>query len=806
MESNHQPGVGAATGRPVHENSFGRRPMPKSEPVYSAIKPDLDAATRFLSLLDESAERFAFQTFSDSPEAKAKKNGSDPLAQTVTGDFDGLVEQLAQLNRAGAGVFVTTNETDGQGRRKANIKRIRAIWQEDDGQGQHLPLDPHIIVESSPGKYHRYLLVDGLTTEQFGRVMKSMCDRYGSDPNARDLARVLRLPGFYHLKSGTPHLVTIVHESGTQPYSAQEVLDAFGVTADPDPTQTRPQGESPSSTTPNIARARKLAFEAAIRTVDDPQRGRHQEIVLLANVLRRERISLTEEVIQAALETFAANMRPTDTAGNACGMNWEAERRALVDGYNNPTDPDRDRPQYRRQHADSEQTADIGKDDAEAEQVDFPLTEDGLALSFVNANSDLRYVPLRGAWHIWNGHKWVKDEKLSPFTRVRKHIRALAQEDKAFGQLLKKNTVAAVEFLARSDSRVVTAQSSLDADIWALNTPSGIIDLKTGNVRACDKKALCTKSTSVGLSDKRDTWNRFLLDVTDGDEELIGFLKRIAGYSLTGETREHALFFLYGTGGNGKGVFLNTLNGILGDYAAVAPMSTFMDSRMEAHPTDLAMLCGARLVSAQETRQGEAWAEGKLKALTGGDPITARFMRQDFFTYQPQFKLLLSGNHKPALKTVDESVRRRFRIVPFTVTIPDSRKDKNLPEKLRTEYGGILKWALEGCLEWQRNGLNPPQSVLDATDEYLVSMDVFADFINEQCETGPDFWEKFDSLFKRWCVFAKDRNEMPGKRQDLGDGLMRHGYALRRDKLKGRHVAGIRLKPVEQEDAARWGG
>jgi hypothetical protein len=196
------------------------------------------------------------------------------------------------------------------------------------------------------------------------------------------------------------------------------------------------------------------------------------------------------------------------------------------------------------------------------------------------------------------------------------------------------------------------------------------VDLTTGNVRDHDPASLLTKITAVAPEGDCPLWGDFLKRVTDDDTELQSFLQRMMGYCLTGSIDEHALFFLYGTGGNGKGVFLNAMTAIFGDYAKVAPADMFTVTQNERHPTDMAMLQGARLVTAQETEEGKFWAEAKIKALTGGDPITARFMRQDFFTYLPQFKLVIAGNHKPRLRNVDEAIRRRIDLVPFTVTIP----------------------------------------------------------------------------------------------------------------------------------------
>ena len=197
------------------------------------------------------------------------------------------------------------------------------------------------------------------------------------------------------------------------------------------------------------------------------------------------------------------------------------------------------------------------------------------------------------------------------------------------------------------------------------------VELRTGTVRPPRREDYCTKSGAVAPGGDCPMWLKFLAVVTDGNEKLQQYLQRVAGYCLTGSTREHAMFFLHGTGANGKGVFISTLTGIWGDYAAVAPMETFIESHSDRHPTELAKLRGARLVVAQETEQNRRWAESKIKSLTGGDKITARFMRQDFFEYTPQFKLMIAGNHKPSLRGVDEAIRRRIHLVPFAVTIPE---------------------------------------------------------------------------------------------------------------------------------------
>ena len=224
----------------------------------------------------------------------------------------------------------------------------------------------------------------------------------------------------------------------------------------------------------------------------------------------------------------------------------------------------------------------------------------------------------------------------------------------------------------------------------------------------------------------------------------------MAGYALTGSTEEHAIFFVYGTGANGKTVFVSTLAGILGDYHTTASMEVFIASNSERHPTELAGLRGAHLVTATETEEGRRWAESKIKALTGGDKIAARFMRQDFFEFIPQFKLLIAGNHKPSLRNVDEAIRRRMFLIPFTVTIPTNEQDKTLGDKLKEEWPGILQWMLEGCLMWQGEGLNPPEAVRKATTEYLDEEDAFTLWFEECCDRSGFGYETTAELFASW--------------------------------------------------------
>lgn len=418
-------------------------------------------------------------------------------------------------------------------------------------------------------------------------------------------------------------------------------------------------------------------------------------------------------------------------------------------------------------------------------------TEDALALAFTRRyHRDWRYVAAWGRWLVWDGRRWRNEDTLAATDLIRgvcRHAALQADNPKLAAKLATSGTVGGVERLARADRRHAATTAEWDADPWLLNTPGGVVDLRTGRLRAHDRADRMTKITTATPAGDCPTWRRFLAEVTGGDADLQAYLQRVSGYCLTGSTQEHALFFLYGTGANGKSVFVNTLATILGDYAASAPMDTFMETRSDRHPTDMAGLRGARFVASIETEQGRRWAESKVKSLTGGDKISARFMRQDFFEFWPQFKLFVAGNHKPAIRNIDEAMKRRLHLIPFTITVPPERRDKHLQQKLLAERDGILAWALEGCLAWQRLGrLDPPPQVVAATEEYFEAEDALGRWLEERCVREANAKSLTAELFTDWKQWAEAAGEFVGSQRRFSDLLITRGVE------KWRNAAGIR--------------
>ncbi|WP_298813194.1 phage/plasmid primase, P4 family [uncultured Sphingomonas sp.] len=357
--------------------------------------------------------------------------------------------------------------------------------------------------------------------------------------------------------------------------------------------------------------------------------------------------------------------------------------------------------------------------------------------------------------------------------------------------------IGGAETLARSLPAVAVTQQHFDSDKMLLGTPAGPVDLRTGKLLPPNPALLISKATTVAPAPGQPTrWLDFLMQSTGQDALMVEFLQRVLGYMLTGLTIEQALFFIYGDGGNGKGVFINVSSRIMGDYAVTTAMETFTASRNEQHPTGLAMLRGARMATASETEQGRPWAESRIKQATGGDVISARFMRQDFFSYVPEFKLLIIGNFHPVLHTVDDAMKRRFNIIPFTRK-PDV-PNPHLEQELEEEFPQILSWMIEGCLKWQQDGLRRPEAVIGATADYFQDQDVFGQWLEEFCETGPGCAATSQELFHNWTLFAEDMGEEPGTMKGFGGLMSKRGFVSARATSgnRSRFWKGLKLQTV----------
>ena len=335
--------------------------------------------------------------------------------------------------------------------------------------------------------------------------------------------------------------------------------------------------------------------------------------------------------------------------------------------------------------------------------------------------------------------------------------------------------------VARSDPRISLNHDDLDVDPWLLNVDNGTISLRNGTIRHHAREDLITKLSPVPYDPEATSpiWEKFLSVVTNGNRDFELYLSRAVGYAITGETREHVLFFFHGDGANGKSTFLNTIHTMLGDYAGVAPRSLLFQNKGERHPTEYATLCGARFVTCSEIGEGQRFDESLVKDLTGGDPIECRRMREDFWKFLPTHKLFIAGNHKPQVKGNDVGIWRRIRLVPWEVQIHEKEKDKEMPVKLRGELPGILAWAVRACLDWQKNGLPTPKNVTEATDDYRAESDMIGEFFGLRCTFREDHRIACQFLREEYERFCKDRGEkFPMGPRLFAQKIRRHGMML----------------------------
>lgn len=429
-----------------------------------------------------------------------------------------------------------------------------------------------------------------------------------------------------------------------------------------------------------------------------------------------------------------------------------------------------------------------------------PITEDlGARLFAARYQGKLAYCHDQGRWFQFDGAIWRGLHTPLAFHYARELARRLSVRSSSVTTLQKTRYAAGVEQFARADPIFARTAEFWDRDTFLLGTPDGTVDLHTGALRPSVSDDNITKATAVPPHSWADCplWLEFLRVATDDNEELVRFLQQICGYALTGDTREHALFFLYGPGGNGKSVFINTISGIIGDYAMTATMDTFASRRHSSIPSDIAMMRGARLVTASETAEGEKWDQQRIAQLTGSDAITARFLRQEFFTFRPQFTLMFVGNHKPSLGSVDDAMRRRFNIIPFTVkpAVPD----RHLEDRLRAEWPAILRWMIDGCLDWQANGLLRPAIVSEATQDYFEDQNTLQQWLDQECEV--DFrnfhlCEPSALLFSSWSKYAKSCGDDPGNARTFKASMDKLGFKFKKDR-SGRWFHFVRLMQSE---------
>lgn len=415
--------------------------------------------------------------------------------------------------------------------------------------------------------------------------------------------------------------------------------------------------------------------------------------------------------------------------------------------------------QYCTRNINSAMFTDIIENDTDLTNAKWFILEHGL---------DVKYCTDFGKWLKWDGKRWTiaSSEELLHLAAVTAENMAQEASSERNKELLQRalrlqnvRRMRSMLEVVASDPCILIGADRLDTDPFLLNCQNGTINLQSGEFREHQREDLITKLCNASYNPEAgcELWLKFLNRIMDNNAELVDFLQKAIGYSLTASTSEQVFFLLHGTGKNGKSTLVDTLTNILNDYAIATPMSTFLSKNNDSIRNDVARLRGGRLITAQESDQERRLSEALLKQLTGGDVVVARYLHAEFFEFKLEGKIWLSSNYKPEVRDTSEGFWRRVRLLPFSITIPETERVKGFADHLLIERDGILSWAVEGCKKWMQEGLASPDAVTEATSDYRKQSDVLSGFIEDRCLVSEQVRVNASSLydaFKAWC----DRN------------------------------------------------
>lgn len=349
--------------------------------------------------------------------------------------------------------------------------------------------------------------------------------------------------------------------------------------------------------------------------------------------------------------------------------------------------------------------------------------------------------------------------------------------------------------LAMAEPMLCAPVDRIDADPLLFACTNGVLDLRTGKLRPHKRTDYITQCSAVAYDEnaKAPVWERFVGEVFGGDAELVEWVRRYLGYCLTGLTTEQMLAVAHGSGSNGKTTLFECIRQMLGTYGKTAAPGLLVARRGERHPTEILDLRGARLVCSSETGEGGRLAEDLVKQLTGGDGLKGRAMRQDFIDFAPTFKLVLFTNHRPLITGQDNGIWRRIKLVPFLATFEGTRKDTNLPAKLRAEWPGILRWCVEGLMRWQSDGFNRCAAIENASNQYREESDLIGQFLADECVTGPGYTEASGELYRAYVQWCRDNGVQPLGKRTLAMRMQERGLVVHRGTGGVRRWQGLKL-------------
>ena len=812
-----------------------------------ALKPDFDQATGFLRLLDPSAETFTFQTFTD----RKGKPSPDPLARVLNGSFDEHADTLADLNRRGAGVYVTVNETDGSGRQKENIVRIRALWQEADrGDEPTLPVEPHMIVESSPGKFHQYVLVEGAPLDEFEPVQLRLVDDYGSDPNAKDRSRVLRLPGFYHQKDPShPHLVHLVHESGQSPMVWKEAVKYFPpVRREQQYSSELPPEGTPLANAPEVrsalnALAPDIGFQDWLRIgMALHSTGAGLEAFQLwddwsaAGALYKEgecayrwRTFTRDRAVAVLLNTLFWYARKAGWAGrtydemlaDAEGMDANTPPAAvealIVESMRLPP-VQRERILLAIKGATGtpmgalRRAAAAALKDTEADELDHL----GLARSVVQSVGAENIIGTQS--HVWRYQDTGVWRPLEP--RAEKHTVQTHLDTVHAEQTITKGLVDSVTETLKNE----VYRPGHEWDVGptdAVVVKNGELVLRDGQWHLGPHRREFYRTVLVPVEhDPRATaprFEQFLGEVFKPDADWRA--KRTAilemiGYTLMTHSKYERFVLMPGNGANGKSKLLAVVEALAGrDNVAGVQPSEFDNKFQRAHMH----LKLANIVT--EIKQGEVIADAALKSIVSGERTTVENKFQSPFEFRPYATCWFGTNHLPHTRDFSDALFRRAMVVPFNRKFVEGvDADPDLAEKLTEELPGILTLALNAYAKVVKRGaFTEPPSCVQAKKEWRMEADQAAQFLEECCTPGPTREPSGEvyAEFREWADGSGIRNRLSQKTltmrlETLGFGTQKSGdvrfiTGLRLNNHGGYHRGGFRSDaPAGGEETDAW--
>lgn len=662
------------------------------------------------------------------------------------------------------------------------------------------PLAPSVIVDSGGG-YHAYWLLaepfalDDKTQRERARTAQANWVAFvGGDPGAKDLARVLRVPGTLNQKEKyAPNFpaVRLIKADWTRLYTLDELEKVAA----------------------NVATARKEAPKFSANGhgayLDAAIRGERNA---LARALEGERNTQLNKsafalgtLIHAGLDRAQIESDLLQIAASL-GLSEREAARTIKSGLDKGEREPRTIPERERAKAAAVRAQAL---DVATNASGFNLTDFGNAERLIARHGkNFRYCYTWDKWLHWDGRRWSVDDNGEIVRAAKDTARAIATEADKLDDKTKRTLVewsrrsegharinAMIE-LAKSEPGTGVTLDELDTDPWAINCANGTLDLRTGELRPHDRANLITKlaPAEYDANATSERWDDFLNTATQGNADLQTFLQRAAGYSLTGSTREEVLFFVHGPAAAGKSTFVEALKSALGDYAAQSDFETFlMRNMIGGARNDIARLVGARMVASIEVDEGKRLAEGLVKTLVGGDTIAARFLYQEAFEYIPQFKLWLVANHAPRVRDDDDAIWRRILRVPFERVIPKGERDPKVKEELRDPGKGgraVLAWAVRGALAWQAFGLTIPAIIEDATNAYREDMDPLKEFFADVCILGPQYKVTPANLRTAYENWAKENGEK---------------YTVSRKNFVAR-LNGIGVEKIRQGNAYAWRG